>query len=79
MGDCPIVHSLFQKEIQADGMFRQTMGYSGRRDIQGDGIFREIGYSGRRWDIQEDGIFRQTMGRETRIELMTDHRAQNIA
>ena len=60
MGDCPIVHSLFLKEIQADGIFRQT-GYSGR------------------WDIQADGIFRETMGRETRIELMTDHRAQNIA
>ena len=60
MGDCPIVHSLFLKEIQADGIFGQT-GYSGRRDIQADGIFRE------------------TMGRETRIELMTDHRAQNIA
>ena len=77
MGDCPIVHSLFLKEIQADGIFRQT-GYSGRRDIQADGIFGQMGYSGR-WDIQADGIFRETMGRETRIELMTDHRAQNIA
>jgi len=78
MGDCPIVHSLFQKEIQADGMFRQ-MGNSGRRwDIQAEGIFGQKGYSGRR-DIQGDWIFGETMGRETRIELMTDHRAQNIA
>lgn len=52
MGDCPIVHSLFLKEIQADGIFRQT-GNSGRRDIQADGIFRQMGYSGRR-DIQGD-------------------------
>gem|GEM_PF-4181762 len=58
MGDCPIVHSLFQKEIQADGMFRQ-MGCSGRWEIQADdGIFRQKGYSGRR-DIQGDGIFRE--------------------
>jgi hypothetical protein len=46
------VHSLFLKEIQADGIFRQT-GYSGRRDIRADGIFRQMGYSGR-WDIQGD-------------------------
>jgi hypothetical protein len=64
-------------DIRAEGIFGQ-MGYSGRWDIQADGIFGQKGYSGR-WDIQADGIFRETMGRETRIELMTDHRAQNIA
>jgi hypothetical protein len=46
------VHSLFLKEIQADGIFGQT-GNSGRRDIQAEGIFGQKGYSGRR-DIQGD-------------------------
>jgi hypothetical protein len=55
-----------------------SKGNSGRRDIRAEGMFGQMGNSGRR-DIQEDGMFRQTMGRERRIELMTDHRAQNIA